>query len=222
MKLDNLKNAHTYTTREEVEYFIKRCVGQNDNYIIHDDLSVDVEGSVFISDDYSPMSYLPVKFNKVSENFVCSNLRLTSLRNSPRSVGRNFSVQLNLLTSLEGGPEKVGGTFSINENPVTSLEYAPREMDSLMLRRTKISSLKNIHKQIREIHWDIYLENKPMTNILGLMLVKGLQEVILDTHTNTKTDKAVKILNKHLVVGRDIHACQEEMLEAGLSEYAKL
>ena len=65
---------------------------------------------------------IPIKFNKVSGYFNCSNNRLTSLENCPKYVGKTFRCDENNLTSLEHSPEFVGGDFDCYWNPLESLD----------------------------------------------------------------------------------------------------
>lgn len=69
------------------------------------------------------------------------------------------------------------------------------------------------------------------SHILGLILIKELKRVVLyggakwgehRPEGELRSEAAIAILNKHLKGDRDVHACQEELLEAGLGEYAKL
>ena len=53
--------------------------------------------------------------------------------------------------------------------------------------------------------------------MLGLMLVKGLQEI----EFNIK-EEIEKIFNRHLKGERDILDCQEELITKRFKEYAKL
>lgn len=97
------------------------------NYTINDDLSIDVDGNVDIG--YTPtkksinrLDEIPIKFNKVSGYFNCSNNRLTSLENCPKYVGKKFKCDENNLTSLEHSPEFIGGDFDCYWNPLQSLD----------------------------------------------------------------------------------------------------
>ena len=63
----------------------------------------------------------------VSGDFVCSRNKLTSLINSPKSVGHSFYCYGNNLTTLEGASEFVGYDFDCSSNyKLTSLEGAPK------------------------------------------------------------------------------------------------
>jgi hypothetical protein len=61
------------------------------------------------------------------------------------------------------------------------------------------------------------LRDNPITShILGVLLIEGCELIILDY------PKVHNIINKHLKGDRDVFACQEELIEAGFDEYAKL
>ena len=74
-------------------------------YTINDDMSIDVDGNVNLCS--KKLKKLPLKFNYVSGNFLCSDNQLISLKGSPKEVGGNFDCSNNKLTSLEGAPLKV-------------------------------------------------------------------------------------------------------------------
>ena len=79
----------------------------------------------FISEDKKGFT---INFGKVTGDFNCSSLDLTSLKGSPQEVGGNFYCSYNYLTSLEGAPQEVGGNFNCNYNKLTSLEGAPQKV----------------------------------------------------------------------------------------------
>ena len=112
--------------------------------------------------------------------------------------GGNFSCASNELTSLEGAPSHVGGDFYCAFNELTSL--------------------KDVHKHIAEIKGIFYAIDNPIkSHVLGLLLIKGLRVAQLD---NTQV---AEILNKHLGKGRvGMLMAQEELIEAGLEEFAQL
>lgn len=96
------------------------------NYIINEDGSIDVDGSVYLYDE--GLTKLPLKFGKVTGEFNCSRNQLTSLEGCPKEVGGFFSCFNNKLTTLKGAPEKVGGNFYCFDNKLTTLEGAPKEV----------------------------------------------------------------------------------------------
>ena len=153
----------------------------------------------------------------VGVNFSCHNNELISLEGAPSSVGGNFSCGENKLTSLKGAPSSVGGTLFCNNNKLTSLEGAPSSVGrNFSCHNNELTSLSTIHKIIKEVRGYMNFEDNPIkSSVLGLVKIKGLTNVIFDNK------KLEKIMNKYLPLG-DIFDCQEELIEAGLDEYAQL
>ena len=88
------------------------------NYTINPDGSIDVDGGVYL--DRRNLDRIPIKFNKVSGSFFCSNNNITSLENVPNECFRLFCNE-NMLTSLEGCP-KVSSFIAVHYNPLETLE----------------------------------------------------------------------------------------------------
>ena len=93
------------------------------NYNINEDGSIDVDGVVFLSS--FRLLKLPLKFRNVTDDFDCSNNRLTTLEGCPEKVGGSFDCDKNNLTSLEGAPKSVSGHFWCDINKLTSLKGCP-------------------------------------------------------------------------------------------------
>jgi hypothetical protein len=97
--------------KQEIAKWLQK--GVFGNYIINDDCTVDVNGSVWLK--LKQLTNIPVKFGKVTGD---------------------FSVRNNSLSSLLGCPDWVGGDFECarqsdnygreNEFPMTNLEYSPK------------------------------------------------------------------------------------------------
>ena len=124
-----------------------------DNYTINDDGSIDVNDHVFLDNkknpDASPITELPLRFNKVTKNFYCQENALTDLKGCPIEVGGSFYCDDNSLTTLKGGPEKVGKHFSSKHNLLTSLEFAPKEVgEDFIFQRNLLTTLKGCPKSI--------------------------------------------------------------------------
>jgi len=95
------------------------------NYVVENKV-INVFGSVSFLTDGVKLSKIPFRFGRVSEDFTCSNLGLTSLDYCPEFVGAEFHCDLNKITSLEGGPLTVGDNYHCYDNRLlTSLEGAP-------------------------------------------------------------------------------------------------
>ena len=145
----------------------------------------------------SVLSVMGEQPDHIEKGFNCGEFELTSLEGAPSSVGFYFNCSYNNLASLEGAPSSVGGNLSCFNN--------------------KLTSLHNIHKQIKHIGGIATFNDNPIiSHVLGLLLIDGLKEVFLDNK------KVRVILNKHLEGDRDVFACQEELIEAGLEDFAQL
>ena len=108
-------------TKEEIEKWLNGM--KVTNYIINDDLTVDVNGDVYLA--LKDLTVISVQFRKVSGSFWCYGNQLKNLRNCPEYVGGDFGCSSNRLISLKGCPEYVGGFFSCSHNNLTSLKYCP-------------------------------------------------------------------------------------------------
>jgi len=87
---------------------LKNCV--NGKYTINDDGSIDVKGSVDLSQMNLPK--IPFKFRNVSGNFYCGDNKIKNLYGSPVNVGGEFSCSYSHhLTSLDGTPDNVDNDF---------------------------------------------------------------------------------------------------------------
>lgn len=150
-------------------------------------------------------------------NFDCQSEGITSLEGSPIEIEDDFFCYDNQLTGLKGGPKVVGGAYYAGQNMLTSLEGAPESVGSYfdVTKNPTLKSISGIHNAVKEIGLAFWCDD--VTHVLGLCLIKRLTRV---THGNKKVDE---ILNRHLGQGRaglcDAH---EELVDAGLEEYAKL
>lgn len=102
------------------------------NYTINDDMSIDVDGSVFLDD--VKINKLPLKFRNVSGLFACNNNNLVSLEGSPKYVGGSFVCSFNKLSNLTGSPREVYGDFNCSHNhDLISLDGAPNKIGGSLL-----------------------------------------------------------------------------------------
>jgi hypothetical protein len=156
---------------------------------------ISVTGSVNIG--ASLITKLPVKFGSVGGSFSCYNNRLTSLHGAPSSVGGDVFCNHNNLTSLQGAPSSIGGSFFGGENKLTSLE--------------------GIHKLIKKIGGGFYCNSNPIkSGGIGLILIEGLTQIGADP-------PAFKIIRKYLGQGKKgLLRCQDELIDAGYEEFARL
>ena len=134
-------------------------------------------------------------------------------------VDGNFTCSSNKLKTLKHAPTMVVGYFAAAYNEIESIEYLPRDINRYVnLHGNKITSLEGIHNIVKRVDGDIIITDNPIkSHVLGVILIKGCTEVVIDN------DVVGAILNKYLGKGRQgVLDAQEELIEAGLEEYAQL
>ena len=103
----------------------------------------------------SNLTVLPEVLNglEIKGSFRCSYNTLTSLKNSPKSVGGNFICDRSGLSSLEGGPEYVGGDFQCQDNRLKSLDGCPKIVggDFVCFKNVVVFKFKEIRKVCKVI-----------------------------------------------------------------------
>ena len=106
-----------------------------------------------------------INFGKVTGDFSCSDLGLTSLKGAPQEVGGNFDCSYNQLTSLEGAPQEVGGNFDCSYNQLTSLEGALQEVGGDF--RCYYNHLISLEGAPQTIGGDFSCSNNKLTSLEG-------------------------------------------------------
>ncbi len=156
----------------------------------------------------------------IPEKFDCSNNELTTLKGGPEIVGDQYICVYNKLVSLEGCPAKCK-FFTATDNKISTIEFLPEELEHLQLDKNKISSLIGIHKKIKKCVLINVDKNPIKKGGIGILLIEGIKR--LDADGCGKFSDASIIINKYLGQGKaGLLACQEELEEAGLGEFAKL
>ena len=159
---------------------------------------------------------------QIGNNIDCQKQFLVSLEGAPDIVNGNFDCDSNQLTSLKGCPTRVTGDFSCNDNIIGTLEFCPKYIGGdFYAFRCGLTNLHNIHKHIDYVFDTFIVSRNPIkSHVLGLLKIKGLQSIRLDN------EKVQKIINKYLagipLDKRDILGCQQDLIDAGFEEYAKL
>ena len=126
-RIESLKSMFTFnpqTNRYDYD-------GDLDNETLSNFVSRDKDGFI-------------INFGKITGDFICIYLGLTSLKGAPQEVGGNFSCAFNQLTSLKGGPKTVGKGFCCSGNQLTSLEGAPKEVGGDFWCNPNLHSLEGI------------------------------------------------------------------------------
>ena len=95
-----------------------------DEYVINDDLSIDVMGKVVIR----AADFIPFNFRYVSGDFRCNHTRIISLKGSPIEIGGSFNCSDTNIFTLEHGPRAVMEAYDCRRTGVTSLSFGPIEV----------------------------------------------------------------------------------------------
>jgi hypothetical protein len=190
---------------------------------------VSMEGTINVVG--STLERIPVKFGNVGGNFSWVAGSLSSLENGPTQVGGNYIVTGGTFASLAGGPTSVGGDYSVMANTaLTSIDGVASNIGGMLLfdRCSKLTSLEGIHEKVQSVETLTVTDCPIQSNILGVMMIEGLQSFDLDPGSTIRGDiankmrKAASIVRKHIESeARDPFACMDELIEAGLDEYAQ-
>ena len=106
-------------TKDEIkEWLDKHNVS---NYTINDDLTVDVNGNVYLW--FSQLSSIPFQFGEVTGSFNCNYNKVKSLKRAPTSVGGNFGCFSNNIKSLKYLPKTIKGNLYCDDHLKDTPEY---------------------------------------------------------------------------------------------------
>lgn len=129
----------------------------------------------------------------------------------------------NGLTDVEGFPKFDSyGDIDASHNRLTSCKGFPRNVQTLWLHNNNIRSVKDDILPFFDHMFDITLTNNPVEKgpLLSLFKLNGLQAVV------TSEKELYKIMNKYLKIKnrgvKEMLECQDELIEAGYEEQAKL
>lgn len=172
------------------------------DFLIHDDLTVSVNGDVDLS--YYNLSFLPVQFYKVKGKFNAHKNKLRTLEGFPQEA-KSVTCYNNRLTSLKGAPKRIEDVFNVTLNPLKTLEGMPHYIGSMLIIDAKkvvdysalfslplneltfyienlpkeISKYFNESKMINKSDFLIYLEKNYLNSTLAPHNMKKMNKVKL-------------------------------------------
>lgn len=214
------EESHMLKTKEEVLAWLKEYnkfggASSVDSITISSNLVIDIRGGFRLS-SRADIVRLPVKFG---------------------TIKGSFKLKYNgELISIEGCPNKVMGEFWCTDNhKLKSLKGAPKEVEGdVFISNNAFKDLHDIHKYLPMIKGEIYIDKGIESHVLGLLMIKGLKYINVismtaDTEDAIEDDtlgthqKVFTILNRHLPASREnVFEAQEELIDAGYPDYAKL
>jgi hypothetical protein len=122
------QNNTLLPNRNDIENWLEKMHIQD--YIIHDDLTVDVLGNIYLIG--KKLDYLPVKFGVVKGNFQCYKNYFTSLENFPHTIIGDLDCSENAIKTLINSPVKiVGKSFNCSFNYLSNLKGMPIQLSSI-------------------------------------------------------------------------------------------
>jgi hypothetical protein len=193
----------------------------NSNFIIFNDEEVKKDNKEYYGGEYENSEFLILDENKIPSPVN----KYTTLN------GDLFFDNCYDLISFIGCPKIINGTFSIedlssnhNSTKLTSLEHAPIKVakDVIFNGCIGLTSLEGIGVDFFvEIGNNLWIPRTITSNVLGMIKIKNLKNVFAGSSSG-ELKLAIIIINQHLRSGRRISKCRQELIEAGLKEFAKL
>jgi hypothetical protein len=174
----NINSLHKnyFETKDEIKAWLDALDVKN--YVIHDNLVVDVNDRVYLNFKLGGRKYLPLQFGLVKGDFC---------------------IKQNNLTTLKGSPHTVLGRFECMGNPLSSFDYLPKVMERLDCSG-KIT-LKDLMKT--QLKYGICHECKTKDEQIS-ELKEYYKKVAVDTLDYTKISSQamidILILKQHLVI----------------------
>jgi hypothetical protein len=156
------KNKHEFfTNTNDIINWLESHGMKRGKYVIHDDLSVSVNGNVLFSE--KKLTHLPIQFNHILGNFDISSNQLTSLKGVPRIINGDFHVNDNQLTTIDYSPIEIGNLYDISFNKLSSLGHIKTQCgifqindNPLELNAIKYKNLKNLSTKELYISSQLY------------------------------------------------------------------
>jgi len=195
-----------FTSKQQINAWFETMGVGAGNYYINKDNTVSYNGNSLLITNHELIWYkgkkcvLPVNF---------------------RSCKSDFTVSATDMLSLKGVPRSIGGAFKLMTPNITSVEYLPEEADDIYLHTSGIVELKGIEKWVKNTY-GLFVPID-VKGLLSLVKIKNLN--LIKTWSNAPDDlkRACKIVTKYCEANtHDVFACQEELIDAGLKDYAEL
>jgi len=152
---------------------------------------------------------LSVKFGTIEGAFETAVDTLASFKGFPVNV-----------TGVQDG--SVTGYMRCGGKKIPSLEGITQKADTIIISKTGIKSLHNIHKHILECR-TIFVPNFT-SHGLSLLLIKNINRLaITNDYYDHPSYRAIEIIKKYLGKGKaGVLAAQTELEDAGLEDFAQL
>lgn len=175
-------------TKKEIEHWLHRNYIKN--YVIHDNLIVDVIGNVNIAN--KNLNELPFQFGIVQGSFYCNNNNLTSLKGCPYEVTGDFNCMGNILHSLKDCPINIHKNFYCAYNPLKTIKGFKSNLGKSLFH--SCDSEKDCIKELKQYYKKEFSEMRVGVTgkeITSILLYANLEKTV--ANNDIKMPKKVKI-----------------------------
>jgi len=155
------------------------------------------------------------------KEFSCAHNHLTSLEGAPSIPATgDFNCSDNLLTSpLTNTPPKCR-IFSVQNNKLTSFEGFTPEASYIHFYNNPFTSFSDVYKHVKSCGG--FTLPLVKTGVLAFFKVKDCKSITFyNAPSGSDFARATVIVNWHLATG-DLFACQEELIDHNLKDFAEL
>lgn len=187
-----------------------------------------IEGGIYLTNTrIKDLKFCPKSLGETEGDLILQNNRnLVSLEGCPEKVSGDFTLSdCHSINSLENGPKEAGKTYKVEScNSLDSIQGLANNVGKhLMLRdNRKLTSLAGINKILKSVGGKLDVSGSRFTSsIMGLLLIKGFTGISYQFGT-ADASKAFEIIFKCRNEGKDAVECQDALIDAGLTEFAKL
>jgi hypothetical protein len=154
---------------------------------------------------------------------------LIDLSGAPKIVKETFEVSKTLITSFKGLPaDATYKWFNANEcQNLTSLRGLVASVHGMELNgNPKLTSLEGIGTKWLKSCERLEVKSQINSHVLGILKIKGLKQLVTASYNFEGNEVWAVIIKKYLKDGKteaqDIFDCQNELIDAGLDDYAQL
>ena len=201
--------------REHIDrYRNQKMTGTNVDYfpeqsyeIIDGIVHVDSIFNITITPEFLIDGFLPFKFKEIGN----LNLNTTELKSY---IGMPDKINHNLYIHGHGAPKSLEGFPA----------FVSKEIDINVDKKVQFS-FEGIHNHLKEMNGgNIYLPKGYAYGLLGFLKVQNVSKLysLLTKSAETRLNRALIIINKHLTGDKDLIDCKRELVSNELKEFAKL
>jgi hypothetical protein len=154
---------------------------------------------------------------------------LHKLHKLPKIQSKIDSITLRdlpLVTSVADAEIDDAVVMRVENVKLSSYDGFPKTITRLYLGNTGVNSITELAKNVNRLNTLILVGDTEFSGLLSALKIPGLTHFSFEgtrdsSKLSEKLQKAVEIVHRHLQT-KDIAECMDELIEAGLKEYAKL